>query len=55
LKQIEKNAWTLVYFFGAARTCILGSRLHFIQITWFTYIFANTRKAHKGFNLQDTA
>jgi len=32
---------TLVYFFGEARTCILGSAFHLIQITSFTYVFAN--------------
>jgi len=32
---------------GAARSAFLGSALHFIQITWFTYVFANIRNVSK--------
>jgi len=28
----------------------LDSALHFIQITWFTYVFANIRRCPSGFN-----
>jgi len=31
-------------FLGAARTCILGSALNFIQISWFTCVFGNVRR-----------
>ena len=32
---------------GAARTCILGSALHIIQVTWFTNAFSNIFKMPK--------
>jgi len=51
-----KHAWSLIYLFGA-RTCILGSALHFIQITWFTYVFAENcfSGCPSGCSLQDAA
>ena len=36
-----KHARKLLCFFGAARTCILGSALYIIQVTWFTNVFSN--------------
>jgi len=32
---------------GQQERAFLGSTLHFIQITWFTYVFANIRKVPK--------
>jgi len=37
----------LVYSFGQQDHALLGIALHFIQITWFTYIFANIYKVLK--------
>jgi len=32
-----------LFFWGRKSMHFLGSALHFIQITWFTYVFANIR------------
>jgi len=33
--------WTLFYYLREQEHTFLGSALHFIQVSWFTYIFAN--------------
>jgi len=33
----------------------LGNALHFIQITWFTYVFSNSRRCPRGLNLLEAA
>jgi len=37
----------MVYSFGQQEHAYLRSALHFIQITWFTYVFVNIRKVPK--------
>jgi len=32
---------------GQQEHAFLGSALHFIQITWFTFVFANIRRVPK--------
>jgi len=39
--------------FGQQEHAFLGSALQFIEITWFTYVFANIRMCPSGFTLQD--
>ena len=46
-----KHAWTLVYLYEQQEHAFLGSALHFIQITWFTYVFGNIRRVPKWIQL----
>jgi len=46
-----KHARTLLCFFWAARTCILGSALHIIQVTLFTNVFSNICRMPKWVQL----
>jgi len=42
-------------YLGQQKRAFLGSALHFIQIIWFTYVFANIRRVPGGFNFRDAA
>jgi len=49
LKQIENmhdGHWFISL--GQQEHSFLGNALHFIQITWFTYVFASIRRGPKG-------
>jgi len=47
LKQVESMHGHWFISLLKQDHAFLGSLLHFIQITWFTYIFANVRKVTK--------
>jgi len=47
LKQIENMHGHWFISFGQQEHAFLGNALHFIHITWFTYIFANICKVPK--------
>jgi len=48
LKQIENMHGQWFIALGKQeRNAFLGSALHFIQITWFTYVFANISRVPK--------
>jgi len=42
-----KHAWIWFVSLGQQHHAFLGSVLHFIQIIWFTYVFANIRRVPK--------
>jgi len=44
LKQIENMRGHWFISLGQQDHVFLGSALHFIQRTWFTYVFANIRR-----------
>jgi len=44
LKEIESMHGHWYISLPEQDHAFLGSALHFIQITWFTYVFANIRK-----------
>jgi len=50
-----KHACILFFSLGQQEHAFLGSALHFIQITWFTYVFANIRSVHNRFKFQNAA
>jgi len=47
LKQIENMHGYWFTSLGQQEDALLGSALHFIQITWFNFVFANIRKVPK--------
>jgi len=47
LKQIENIHKLWFISLGQQEHAFLGTVLHFIQITWFTYVFANMRRVSK--------
>jgi len=47
LKQNENMHGTWFISWGQQEHVFLGSALHFIQISWFTYVFASIRKVPK--------
>jgi len=51
LKQIESMHGHWFISLREQYHAYLGSALHFVQITWFTYAFANIRRMAKGVQL----
>jgi len=47
LKHIENTHGHWFISFGQQEHTFLGSALHFFQITWFTYVFANICRVPK--------
>jgi len=47
LKQLENMHGHRFICLGQQEHAFQGSALHFIQITWFTHVFANIRKVSK--------
>jgi len=51
LEQTENRHGHWFIYSGQQEHAILGSTLHFIQITWFTYVFANIEGQFAGCSL----